>query len=131
MAAFALMSGAAALFFNACDKDTNCYVQVRVVDLVQNDTFPVNNAWVKIDSDSSMVKAEGYTNQLGLFETMFSAPAIFNVAVKLTVADSTYPATNYDVYRKGNNTVRLKEGDTVLTIVILEKDTLRLPRQRQ
>ena len=122
-----LLGGWAFLCFNACDKDTNCYVQVNVVDDMGGTPLPVANAWVKIDSDSSQVKAEGYTDAAGVYRTMFVAPAIFNVAVKMTVVDEDYPADSYQVYRKGSNTLRLKEGDTVYSTVILEKDTVHLP----
>lgn len=125
------MCGLSALFFNACDKDTDCYVKVKVVDIVTDstnitDTLPVNNAYVKIDIDSSMVKAEGRTDLSGTFASVFTAPAIFNVAVKYTVLDTpTYNPNKFDVYRRGSNTIRLKEGDTVFSTIILEKDTIR------
>lgn len=132
--ACALMCGVSAMFFQSCDKDTNCYVKVNVVDIVTDslshiDTLPVNGAYVKIDIDSSMVNATGYTDLLGVFDTVFSAPAIFNVAVKLTVLDTpTYDPTKFDVYRRGSSTIRLKEGDTVFSTVILERDTIRESR---
>jgi hypothetical protein len=130
-AGVALISGLSALFFNACDKDTDCYVKVNVVDIVTDslnntDTLPVSGAYVKIDIDSSMVNAEGKTNAAGIFSTVFTAPAIFNIAVKYTVLDTpTYDPSKFDVYRRGSNTIRLKEGDTVFSTVILEKDTIR------
>ncbi|MDO4217872.1 MAG: hypothetical protein Q4D03_06850 [Bacteroidales bacterium] len=124
--ALALLIGgvSAALMMNACDKDTNCYVQVSVVDETSNK--PLKNAFVKIDIDSSYVKAEGYTDVAGLFNATFTAPAIFNVnATYEDGYDSVYTRDTYICYRKGSNTVRLKEGDTVYSTVVITKDIYR------
>ncbi len=118
--------------FVACDKDTDCYVTVNVIDIMKItdsigsrvDTLPVPDAFVKIDIDSS----EGYTDVSGTFRTVFAAPAIFNVAVKLNVLDENYDPSKFDVYRRGSGTIRLREGDTVFSTVILEKDTIILSR---
>ncbi len=123
--------------FVACDKDTDCYVTVDVIDIVKvtdsvstrTDTLPVPGAFVKIDIDSSMVYSEGFTDETGTFRTVFAAPAIFNVAVKLNINDlPDYPVDKYNVYRRGSGTIRLQEGDTVFSTVILEKDTIILSR---
>lgn len=114
-----LIGGISAVFLNACDKDTNCYVQVTVLD--QATDKPVKNVFVKIDIDSSYVKAEGYTDAQGIFNATFSAPAIFNVQATLeTGYDSVYTPDIYYCYRSGSNTIRLVEGDTVFSTVILE-----------
>ncbi len=117
--------------FVACDKDTDCYVSVNVIDIVKvtdsissrTDTLPVPGAFVKIDIDSSMVNSEGFTDATGTFRTVFAAPAIFNVAVKLNVALEEYDPARFDIFRSGSGTIRLKEGDTVFSTVILERDT--------
>lgn len=115
-----LMGGLSAFFFGACDKDTNCYVEITVIDEITN--LPVKGANVKIDIDNSYVNAEGVTNAAGRFDAVFSAPAIFNVAVKYeTGYDDTYTPDVFYCYRKGNNTIRLKEGETVKSTVILEE----------
>ncbi len=122
--------------FVACDKDTDCYVTVDVIDIVKVtdsvsshiDTLPVPGAFVKIDIDSSMVNSEGFTDETGTFRTVFAAPAIFNVAVKLTVALEEYSPDKFDIYRRGSGTIRLREGDTVFSTVILERDTLIISR---
>lgn len=125
-----LLFGSAAFFFGSCDKDTNCYVRVSVRDQV-TDTLgvttevPVSGAYVKIDIDSSMISSEGYTNASGVYETMFRAPALFNVAVKYIVIDTpAYPVTEFVSYRKGNSNIHLKEGDTVFTTVYLGHDVI-------
>ncbi|MCF0212333.1 MAG: hypothetical protein HUK17_05510 [Bacteroidales bacterium] len=114
-----LIGGMSAVLFNACDKDTNCYVQVTVLDQASNK--PVKDVFVKIDIDSSYVKAEGKTDMFGIFNATFAAPAIFNVSATLeTGYDSIYTPDIYYCYRTGSNTIRLKEGDTVFSTVILE-----------
>lgn len=114
-----LIGGLSAFFFGACDKDTNCYVEVTVIDEITK--LPVKGANVKIDIDNSYVNAEGITDAAGQFKTQFSAPAIFNVAVTYeTGYDETYTPDIFYCYRKGNNTIRLKEGETVYCTVNLE-----------
>ncbi|MCQ2277905.1 MAG: hypothetical protein MJZ62_01270 [Bacteroidales bacterium] len=115
-----LIGGLSAILFTACDKDTNCYVQVKVVD--ETTKAPLKGAFVKIDIDSSFVSSEGHTDALGIFNTTFSAPAIFNVNVVYEDGyDDTYTRDQFYCYRKGSNTIRLKEGDTVYTTVNVEK----------
>lgn len=123
-----LIGGMSAILFNACDKDTNCYVKVSVVD--ETTKAPIKNAFVKIDIDSSYVSSEGYTDASGVFETSFLAPAIFNVNVTYeTGYDSVYTPDLFYCYRKGSNTIRLKEGDTVFSTVVLLKDIIQVARQ--
>lgn len=120
---FVLIGGLSAFFFGACDKDTNCYVEITVIDEITGQ--PVKGANVKIDIDNSYVNAEGVTNAAGRFDAVFSAPAIFNVAVKYeTGYDDTYTPDIFYCYRKGNNTIRLKEGETVKSTVILESEII-------
>ena len=118
------MGGLSAFFFGACDKDTNCYVEITVVDEVTKK--PVKGVFVKIDIDSSYINAQGYTDANGRFDTVFSAPAIFNVSAKYeTGYDETYTREMFYCYRKGNNTIRLKEGETVQSTVNLESEIIR------
>lgn len=120
----ALIGGLSAIFFCACDKDTNCYVEVTVLDEVTKK--PVKDVFVKIDINSSYVNAEGYTNADGRFDAVFDAPAIFNVnATYETGYDSVYTPDLFYCYRKGSNTIRLKEGEVVQSTVNLEKEIIR------
>lgn len=122
-----LIGGLSIFFFNACDKDTNCYVEITVLDEVTKK--PVNNAFVKIDIDSSYVSREGYTNANGRFDTQFDAPAIFNVVAKLeTGYDSVYTREQFYCWREGTNTIRLKEGETVSATVNLGAEVHRIYR---
>jgi hypothetical protein len=120
----ALIGGLSIFSISACDKDTNCYVQITVVDEVTH--APIPGVFVKIDIEDSYVNAQGLTNEAGRFDTVFSAPAIFNVAaIYETGYDSVYTRQNFFCYRKGNNTIRLKEGDTVYSTVNLESEIHR------
>lgn len=120
-----LICGLSACFFSSCDKDTTCYVEVHVTDGLTQ--MPVNGAFVKIDIDSSAVNASGYTNPKGIFETSFTSPAIFNVVATNTVPfdsvisqSAEYILTRKsDIIYKGQNTIRLKEGETVIADVAL------------
>lgn len=114
-----LISSLAAFFFAACDKDTDCYVEVTVID--QNTNLPISGALVTIDIDNSYVSAEGYTNANGRFDAVFKAPAIFNVVARYeTGYDDIYTPEEWYCYREGHNTIRLKEGEVVKTTVIVE-----------
>ncbi len=64
----------------SCDKDTLCYVKVTVVDEA-NGNAPVKGAYVKIDNNGSSIYKEGATNDNGVFQTDFPAPAMVNVPV--------------------------------------------------
>ena len=120
----ALIGGFSIFSIASCDKDTDCYVQITVVDEVTH--APIKGIFVKIDIDSSYVNAQGYTDANGIFETVFSAPAIYNVAAKYeTGYDSIYTQALFYCYRKGNNTIRLKEGDTVYSTINLETEIQR------
>ena len=125
----ALIGGLSIFSISACDKDTNCYVQITVVDEVTH--APIKGVFVKIDIDDSYINAQGYTNAMGRFDTVFSAEAIFNVAaIYETGYDSIYKRENFFCYRKGNNTIRLKEGDTVYSTVNLESEIHREYRNK-
>lgn len=123
LAALLLMGGVSAFFFGACDKDTNCYVEITVNDEVTK--LPVQGVFVKIDIDSSYISAQGYTNAMGRFDTVFSAPAIFNVSAKYHTGYDTVNGAVFYCYRKGNNTVRLKEGETVQATINLESTVIQ------
>jgi len=120
----ALIGGLSIFSIAACDKDTNCYVQVTVVDEVTH--APMKGVFVKIDIDNSYVNAEGYTDAAGRFDAVFTAPALFDVvATYETGYDSVYTPDLFYCYRKGKNTIRLKEGDTVFSTVNLESEIYR------
>ena len=92
--------------FSSCDKDTRCYLQVHVLD---DDTRePIPHAKIEIYQDGGQLYARGNitgeTNNEGIYSCSFFAPAILNIAATLDVEFG---------YRKGENSVRLKEGEVV------------------
>lgn len=102
----------------SCDKDTMCYVKVTVVDEANNNA-PVAGAYVKIDNNGSSIYAEGSTNENGVYQTEFAAPAIFDVHVlDSAVWDTTY--NKFMGYRTGEATFKLKTGETVDVNVVLK-----------
>ena len=137
-ASLLLIGGLSVFFFAACDKDTNSYAEITVVD--QNDGKPVYNAFVKIDSNesdygdtttSSAVNASGFTDATGVFRATFSAPAIFNVYVVYendTMYNEQYDAVNFYCYRDGKGTIRLREGETVKNTITLMSKVNRATR---
>lgn len=130
-----LLSGLTTLF-SGCDKDTNSYVDVYVVD--EATKRPLQHAYVKIDIENSYVNDEGYTLGDGHYLTQFRDPAIFNVYVEYEDYDCygvhydetgmpsfDYDPTIYKCYRTGSNTVRLKEGETVEVTVNVSAEVFR------
>ena len=102
------------VFFTACDKDTNCYIEVLVVDEATLD--PVSGVSVVLyqqNGNSEDFNYEtGVTDANGTFSTHFVAPAIISIRARLDVANGGY--------REGNATVRLVEGEVKNAKVILE-----------
>lgn len=107
--------------FSSCDKDTMCYVNINVVDELDNS--PVEGAYVKIDNNGSSIFAEGATNANGVYKTEFAAPAIFNVNVQKDVIIDL--ENGVMGYRKGDATFKLKEGETIDVTVTLKEHTYR------
>lgn len=107
--------------FSSCDKDTMCYVNINVVDELDNS--PVEGAYVKIDNNGSSIFAEGATNANGVYKAEFAAPAIFNVNVQKDVIIDL--ENGIMGYRKGDATFKLKEGETIDVTVTLKEHTYR------
>lgn len=114
------ISALSALCFSACDKDTYCYLDVSVTDVLTKQ--PVADALVLIDMNGSSISDTGRTDNSGMYSTKFAAPAIFNVVVQKDTLDPLNPGKRY--YRQGTKSIRLKEGETVTANVILEEEIL-------
>ncbi len=93
--------------FSACDKDTNCYLDVLVVD--ETSRAPIPNAKIIISQTGGSVHDEGVTGADGIYQTHFSAPAIVNINATLDMGNGGE--------RRGSNAVRLVEGE-VKTVTI-------------
>lgn len=93
--------------FSSCDKDTNCYLDVLVVD--ETSRAPIPGAKITINQNGGSVHDEGITNENGLYQTHFSAPAVVNINAVLDMGNTGE--------RRGSNAVRLIEGE-VKTVTI-------------
>ena len=102
------------VLFTACDKDTNCYVDVLVLD--EATRKPVSNVIVELYQGNNITDGLNYdtgvTNEEGIYSTHFVAPAIISIR-------ATYLVEN-NGYRNGSGTVRLVEGETKTAQVTLE-----------
>ena len=102
--------------FTSCDSDTNCYLDVQVID--ETTKAPVSGATVEIyqnNCDPSDYNYQlGVTNAEGIFSTYFLAPGIFSIKASLNVENGGQ--------RRGTGTVRVIEGETKRTEVILGND---------
>lgn len=103
-------------FFASCDKDTNCYLDVLVLE--EGQRTPVSGAKIVINQESGSVYAEGVTEGNGKFSTHFSAPAILNVSAELLVDEVN------NGYRRGSTTVRIVEGESTTATVTLPQQIL-------
>lgn len=96
--------------FSSCDKDTNSYLTVLVRN--ESDHAPIPLANVTISQNGGSVHAEGITGADGTFQTYFVAPAILNVKAILPEPDGVGE-------RRGETSVRLKEGETVTATITM------------
>lgn len=101
--------------FSACDKDTNCYLDVLVVE--EGIRTPVPGVKIEITQEQGDIHDEGETGADGKYSTHFPWPAILTVNAKLLV-----DAEN-NGYRTGSTTVRTADGETMTAIVTLAKET--------
>lgn len=87
--------------FTSCDKDTNCYLDVIVVD--EASRAPIPGAKIVINQTGGSVYDEGVTNENGVYSTHFNAPAVLYISATLAMPN--------DGERRGNGAVRLVEGE--------------------
>ena len=103
-------------FFTSCDSDTNSYLEVLVLD--ENTKKPVPGVNVELyqnNCDPSDYNYQlGVTNAEGIFATYFLAPGIFSIKATLNVENGGQ--------RRGTGTVRVIEGETKRTEVVLGND---------
>ena len=105
-------------FFSSCDKDTNCYLDVNVVD--EGTVNPISGemtsgpgiagAVVEVYQDGGTVHAQGVTGSDGVYSTYFSAPDIVKIKAKLQLYNESGQAAGE---RRGETSVRLVEGETI------------------
>lgn len=98
--------------FTSCDKDTNCYLEVLVLD--EASRAPIPGAKIVISQNGGSVHDEGVTAENGIYTTHFSAPAILNIKATLDMGN--------DGERRGETAVRLKEGETITATVTMTSE---------
>lgn len=93
--------------FSSCDRDTNCYLEVKVID--SNTKMPIPLALVEVYQDGGTVYSIGTTGNNGVYSTFFVAPAIVSIRAKLDVYNESGVRVGE---RRANGSVRLVEGET-------------------
>ncbi|MBR4739190.1 MAG: hypothetical protein IK058_04215 [Bacteroidales bacterium] len=111
--AFSLLPTA---LFTSCDSDTNCYLDVQVIDEVTKE--PVSGATVQLYQnncdESDYNYRVGTTDEKGIFSTFFEAPGIFSIKASLNLETGGQ--------RQGTGTVRTLEGEKRTAVVVLTTD---------
>ena len=100
--------------FSSCDKDTNCYLDVMVVE--EGSRLPVSGAKIDISQEQGSIHQEGVTAADGKFSTSFPAPAI------LTVRATLITDVENNGYRSGETTVRTSDGERITAMVTLASE---------
>lgn len=107
--------------FAGCDKDTNCYLEVKVLSESSVDPIsgalipgsPVANAEVQVyQKQGGTVQDRGITGSDGVYSTYFKAPAIVNIKANITLPNGVF---------KGETAVRLIQGETISATVNLTR----------
>lgn len=101
------------LLFTGCDKDTNSYLEVLVIDDTTKE--PISGANVDItQSGGGTISVHGVTDSKGIFKATFKAPAIVKVKASLPI-----PIEQGGGERRGETQVRLLEGETLTAKISL------------
>lgn len=103
-------------FFSSCDRDSNCYLDVLVLDATTRE--PVKGVTVELYQNncdpSDYNYQSGVTDAEGVFSTHYIHACILSIRATLNLEDGGY--------RRGTGTVRLLDSDTKKTEVTLEAD---------
>ena len=102
------------VFFSSCDKDTNCYLDVYVVE--EGSRKAVSGAKIEITQEQGAIHDEGVTDAEGKYSTRFPAPAI------LTINATLVEDVENNGHRDGSTTVRTTDGETVSATVTLASE---------
>ncbi|MBO4587036.1 MAG: hypothetical protein J5677_04385 [Bacteroidales bacterium] len=110
--------------FTSCDKDTNCYLDIKVVDEtsvnpISGETIggaPIPGVQIEIYQDGGRVHANGVTDGDGVYSTYFNAPAIVKIKATLQLYDA---GGNPAGQRRGETSVRLIQGETLTAKITL------------
>ncbi|MCR5589416.1 MAG: hypothetical protein K6F72_07355 [Bacteroidales bacterium] len=115
--------------FSACDKDTNCYLDVQVYNGATE--IPFSNTKVEIYQSvcdpSDHNYRLGMSDMQGQYKTSFTAPAILKI--KVTYMLDTIRPDLYQGYRTSEVAKRIIEGETTTATVHVASDTLWMQLQ--
>lgn len=102
--------------FSSCDKDTNSYLEVLVIN--EGNRAPVPGVKVELYQNncdpSDLNYSMGITDANGSYSAKYNAPAIINIKASLVVEN--------DGVRIGTGSARLIEGETKTAQVILKTE---------
>ncbi len=117
-----LVSLAAVIFVTSCETDYSCTMRLtcRFYDNIDTGDV-VQNAYVVVGKEEydARARAEGYTDENGLFEHVFAYPALLDVTV--TYYDTL--STGEIKYYTGAAQVQLNESETTeKTILMMETE---------
>ena len=101
------------LLFTSCDKDTNSYLEVLVLDDVTKNPIPAANVDIT-QSGGGTIQVHGITGNDGIFKASFKSPAIIKVKASLPI-----PIEQGGGERRGETQVRLLEGETLTAKISL------------
>ena len=101
------------LLFTSCDKDTNSYLEVLVIDDATKEPIPGANVDIT-QSGGGTIQVHGVTDSKGIFKATFKAPAIVKVKASLPM-----PIEQGGGERRGETQVRLIEGETLTAKISL------------
>lgn len=101
------------LLFTSCDKDTNSYLEVLVLDDATKNPIPAANVDIT-QSGGGTIQVHGITGNDGIFKASFKSPAIIKVKASLPI-----PIEQGGGERRGETQVRLLEGETLTARISL------------
>ena len=101
------------LLFTSCDKDTNSYLEVLVLDDATKNPIPAANVDIT-QSGGGTIQVHGITGNDGIFKASFKSPAIIKVKASLPI-----PIEQGGGERRGETQVRLLEGETLTAKISL------------
>ena len=104
------------LFFTSCDRDTNSYLDVLVLDELTKAPMPgvIVETYQNNRDESDYNFRRGTTGSDGIFSTYYGAPGIMSIYVYYNLPAET------GGQRRGSGTVRVLEGETKTAQIILE-----------
>jgi len=118
----ALVAFCAILLFSECERDYSCTMKIKCRLFDGVDTGKVAaNAYVVVGKEeyADHARAEGYTNDKGIFLHVFPYPALLDVTVYYYDTVHTAAGTVDSIYYTGSGQVQLYESETTEKLILL------------